>query len=176
MTRRGLFVAWAAATVLVTACGGTDTTTGPEPAGQTSGTDAAPTGSPTGDMEVVSTVATASSAHGQILVDEAGMTLYVFDSDEGSTSTCYDGCAQTWPPLEGPADAGDGADAALLGTTTRDDGTVQVTYDGQPLYYYAADQAAGDTNGQGVGGVWWVVAADGAAVRASSTSGGDLDY
>jgi len=174
--RRRLVVSLAAATVLLAACGGTDATTEPEPAGPTSATDAAPTGSPTEDMEAVSTIATTSSDHGQILVDGDGMTLYVFDSDGGGTSTCYDGCAQTWPPLEGPAEAGEGADAALLGTTTRDDGTVQVTYDGQPLYFYAADQAAGDTNGQGVGGVWWVVTAGGAAVRVSSTSGGDLDY
>jgi predicted lipoprotein with Yx(FWY)xxD motif len=174
--RRRLVVSFAAATAFLTACGGPDAASEPEPADQASGTEAAPTESPTGDIAAVSTVTTTSSGHGQILVDDDGMTLYVFDSDDGSTSTCYDACAQTWPPLEGPAEAGEGADGALLGTTTRDDGMVQVTYDGQPLYRYAADQAAGGTNGQGVGGVWSVVSADGAAVRAASTSEDDADY
>ena len=60
--------------------------------------------------------------------------------------------------------AGEGADESLLGTTERDDGEMQVTYDGHPLYTFASDTAPGDTNGQGVGEVWYVVDATGKAV------------
>ena len=109
---------------------------------------------------------------GEVLVDADGKTLYVFDNDEGSTSSCEGDCASTWPPLatEGDPTAGEGVDAGLLGTTERSDGTTQVTYDGHPLYTYNADTAAGDTNGQGVGGLWWVVAPDGQKI--TDTSGG----
>lgn len=112
------------------------------------------------------TVATAESDLGEILVDADGSTLYVFLPDEGGESTCYDDCEAAWPPLtiDGDPAAGDGADDSLLGTTERDDGSTQVTYDGWPLYYYSADAAPGDTNGQGVGDVWFVVGPDGAAI------------
>lgn len=110
-------------------------------------------------------LATADSDLGEIIVDGEGMTLYVFDSDTGSDSTCYDACAQTWPPLTGTATAGEGADESLLGETTRDDGTTQVTYNGSPLYYYAPDSAPGDTQGQAVGDVWWVVGPDGEKIE-----------
>jgi len=98
---------------------------------------------------------------GDVLVDGEGMTLYVFDNDTDGTSTCTGDCEANWPPLTGDVTAGDGVDDSLLGTTERDDGSVQVTYADQPLYYFAGDQAAGDLNGQAVGGVWWVVGADG---------------
>lgn len=98
---------------------------------------------------------------GQILVDGDGMTLYVFDNDSDGQSTCTGDCAGNWPPVPDDVTAGDGVDDSLLGMTEREDGTAQATYDNQPLYYFAGDQAAGDTNGQGVGGIWWVVGPDG---------------
>jgi predicted lipoprotein with Yx(FWY)xxD motif len=118
------------------------------------------------------TVAVAETDLGDVLVDQDGMTLYVFDNDEGGESACYDDCAANWPPVvvEDAADAGDGADAGLLGTTERTDGTTQVTYNDKPLYYWVGDDAPGDTEGQAVGDVWWAVAPDGDAVR-----GGDAD-
>ena len=96
---------------------------------------------------------------GTVLVDGSGRTLYLFESDTGSTSTCTGTCAGTWPAMTTTGDptAGMGASASMLGTTTRDDGSTQVTYNGHPLYRFAGDQAPGDTNGQGVGGIWWVV-------------------
>ena len=100
---------------------------------------------------------------GSFLVDEKGMTLYLFTKDTPNTSNCYEKCAVAWPPLlttGGPV-AGEGVDASLLGTTTRTDGTVQVTYNGWPLYYYEKDKAPGDVTGQDVGGVWYVVSAEG---------------
>jgi predicted lipoprotein with Yx(FWY)xxD motif len=104
---------------------------------------------------------------GDILVGPNGLTLYLFTQDAKGESTCYDACAQAWPPLltEGNPVAGDGAKADLLGTTTRKDGKLQVTYNGMPLYYWAADKAPGDTTGQNVGSVWFVVNAAGEAVK-----------
>jgi predicted lipoprotein with Yx(FWY)xxD motif len=118
------------------------------------------------------TVQLADSHLGSILVDGEGMTLYLFESDTGTTSTCTGDCAATWPPLiaEEPA-AGEGVDESLLGTTTRDDGEVQVTYDGHPLYLFASDESPGDTQGQGVGDVWFVVDASGKAVTEEARTG-----
>lgn len=112
-------------------------------------------------------VTVASTSLGEVLVDGAGMTLYMFDPDEQGPSTCEDDCAAAWPPLvaDGAPVAGDGVDSELLGTVERSDGSSQVTYDGWPLYYFAQDAAAGDVNGQGVNEVWWVLMADGEPVR-----------
>jgi predicted lipoprotein with Yx(FWY)xxD motif len=127
-----------------------------------------------------STVAIADTSLGPVLVDGEGLTLYLFTPDTGTESTCYDACASAWPALEGPATAGDGIDAGELATTTRTDGSVQVTYFGHPLYFYAGDGAPGDVSGQNVGGNWFVVDASGAAVKdtpaASSTSGARGGY
>jgi predicted lipoprotein with Yx(FWY)xxD motif len=120
---------------------------------------------------------------GQFLVDAKGMTLYLYTKDTPNTSNCYDTCAVMWPPLltSGAPTAGSGLNAALLGTTTRKDGTTQVTYNGWPLYYWFRDQQASDTKGQWVGGVWFVVSPKGdiitagkpaAAPGAASTNGG----
>jgi predicted lipoprotein with Yx(FWY)xxD motif len=110
-------------------------------------------------------LAVAESGLGQIVVDGAGLTLYGFTPDQGGTPTCYDGCAQAWPPLLGDDPAavtvGAGLDASLLTTADRTDGGKQLLYNGWPLYYFANDSAAGDTNGQGVGGNWFVIAPNG---------------
>lgn len=122
------------------------------------------------------TVAVASSDLGDILVDDAGMTLYVFLPDDQGAPTCTDDCAQAWPPLAGPAEAGEGADAGLLGTAEHPAGMTQVTYNGWPLYYFANDQAAGDTNGQGVGDVWYVVGPDGEPIQDTAAAQGSAGY
>jgi predicted lipoprotein with Yx(FWY)xxD motif len=106
---------------------------------------------------------------GQILVDDKGMTVYLFVADTGTSSTCYSSCAAFWPPVltDGAPQAGTGADASLLGTTTRTDGKVEVTYAGHPLYYFKNDKAPGDSTGQGVNGfgaLWWVLNPAGAAI------------
>lgn len=105
-----------------------------------------------------------SSDLGDILVDADGNTLYLFTPDGQGDSTCYDQCEASWPPLVDAVNAGDGVDAALIGSTTRTDGSAQVTYNGWPLYYFAADTAPGDTNGQGINGVWFVISPEGDAV------------
>jgi predicted lipoprotein with Yx(FWY)xxD motif len=99
---------------------------------------------------------------GKILVDSQGRTLYLFEKDTGSKSTCPGACASAWPPFRtsGTPKAGSGVTASLLGTTTRSDGNDEVTYNGHPLYYYAGDQKAGDTNGQDLnqfGASWYVL-------------------
>ena len=98
-----------------------------------------------------------------------GNTLYVFLQDTGDTSTCTGDCAATWPALiakgEVKAGGGGGVDESLLGTSARDDGTMQVTYNGHPLYYFSGDQAPGDTNGQGIGDIWFVVSPAGDAIK-----------
>lgn len=115
------------------------------------------------------TVGVSESTAGSILVDSSGKSLYIFTSDtqNGGTSTCSADCLTNWPALlstEAPT-AGNGVDAAMLGTIARDDGSTQVTYNGWPLYYYSGDTAPGDINGQGVGGKWYLVAPDGQMIQ-----------
>jgi predicted lipoprotein with Yx(FWY)xxD motif len=105
-----------------------------------------------------------STEFGPILVDGNGFALYVLmnDTPDSGTSACADDCAVEWPPLvsQGAPVAGEGVDATLLSTITRDDGTMQVTYNGRPLYLFVDDAAPGDTNGQGVSdefGQWFLV-------------------
>ena len=112
---------------------------------------------------------------GEILVGPEGLTLYMFDRDTKGTgaSSCHDSCAQTWPPLTvtGAPSKSDGVTAGL-NTFAREGGARQVTAGGWPLYYYAPDESPGDAKGQGVGGVWWALAPDGAPVGRETTSGG----
>lgn len=124
------------------------------------------------------TVAVGSTDLGDVLVDDEGMTLYMFDPDEQGPSTCYEDCATNWPPLtvDGDPAAGEGVDEALLGTTERDDGSMQVTYDDWPLYHFAGDSASGETNGQGIQDVWWVIGPDGTPMRDASASDGGSPY
>ncbi len=110
-------------------------------------------------------LATMETDLGTIVVDADGMTLYMFMSDDQGPSVCNDECAGNWPPLTGNVTAGEGLEPSLLGTATRDDGSEQPTYGGWPLYYFAADAAAGDVNGQGVGDVWFVISANGEPIQ-----------
>lgn len=101
---------------------------------------------------------------GKVVTDSEGLTLYRFDKDSPKPpkSACVGDCATTWPPVPAAdAKAATGINAADLGSVTRADGSKQLTLGGWPVYRYAKDQAAGDTNGEGVGGVWHALAADG---------------
>jgi predicted lipoprotein with Yx(FWY)xxD motif len=107
------------------------------------------------------TVAVARSDKGGLLVDANGLTLYRFDKDTRGVSNCAGPCARTWPPLlleTGTAApvTGDGVQGPLS-VIARSDGGRQVADDGRPLYRYAGDTKAGDSNGDGIGGVWHVV-------------------
>ena len=114
------------------------------------------------------TVLVADSDLGQILTAANGMTVYLFMPDAQGVPTCTDSCAQAWPPLTvDDADqlsGGDGIDASLLGTTEHPTAGIQVTYNAWPLYFFAVDQSPGDTNGQGQGGVWYVLDPTGNAI------------
>jgi predicted lipoprotein with Yx(FWY)xxD motif len=114
---------------------------------------------------------------GTILVDSHGQTLYLFGKDSGTTSTCFGACADAWPPLRatGKPTVGSGANASLIGTTPRSDGEPQVTYNGHPLYLYAADQHPGDATGQGLtafGAGWFTVSPAGNQVAGQAASSG----
>jgi len=106
------------------------------------------------------TLATAKSDLGTFLTGKDGLTLYYFTKDtEPGKSVCEGDCATNWPPVTvapGSWPAGGDGVTGVVGVAARSDGSWQVTYDGRPLYYFAKDAAAGDTNGQGVGDVWYV--------------------
>lgn len=124
---------------------------------------AAASEAPTG----ATTVAVGESALGQILVDGAGRTLYAFTKDTAGESTCYDDCATNWPALtvDGSVTVGAGLDASMFSTVARTDGATQAKVGDWPLYYFAADTGAGDTNGQKVGDVWFVVSPTGELIK-----------
>lgn len=94
----------------------------------------------------------------KILVDDEDRTLYTYGNDAPGTSTCTGGCAETWPPVIvatiPEVDDANAVVASELGTIERIDGGTQLTLNGYPLYRYSGDRAAGDTNGDGIGGVW----------------------
>lgn len=110
---------------------------------------------------------------GAYVTDANGRALYLFTPDTEGTSTCYETCAEAWPPFlapEGsPTAEGEELDAGLIGATERRDGASQVTYGGHPLYYFQKDQEAGQTSGQdvhGFGGEWYLVTPEGNKLEA----------
>ena len=114
------------------------------------------------------TIATGESQFGEVLFDGDERAIYYFDKEKTSRSECYGACAVAWPPVltDGRPVSGGGAQSELLGTTERNDGTTQVTYDGRPLYYYV-DEPAGEVlchNVDEFGGLWLAVQPDGAPV------------
>lgn len=101
---------------------------------------------------------------GKHLVDASGRSLYIFLNDSPGGSTCTGSCAESWPPAtveEGQDPAGGDGVTAELATIERDDGSLQLTLAGWPLYTYAADAEPGDVSGEGVGDVWFVARPDG---------------
>jgi predicted lipoprotein with Yx(FWY)xxD motif len=107
-----------------------------------------------------------TSKLGPILVDGTGRTLYLFEADKSTMSTCTGACASAWPPvtITGSPQAGSGVTAGLLGTTVRPDGAREVTYHGHPLYSYVGDSSPGAVTGQGLsqfGAKWYVLAPNG---------------
>jgi predicted lipoprotein with Yx(FWY)xxD motif len=145
---------------MVTACGGSTKATdhAASQAVTTGATSAA--AAPTG-------IKISDSSLGPILTDQDGRTLYAFLNDKNGASSCSGTCVATWPALitKTPAAVGDGAQASLLSQTTRAEGTSQAAYNKWPLYYYAGDAAPGSVDGEGLGGVWFALGADGKLVK-----------
>lgn len=113
--------------------------------------------------------------YGTYLTDADGRTLYLFTADtQGQSSACYDACAEAWPPLLAmgePTAAASAVDGGMLGTIERRDGSMQVTYNGWPLYYYREDQGAGEVTGQDIhsfGGEWYLVSPQGTQLEAEA--------
>lgn len=142
--------------ILLTGCTGGDTT---EPPAGNGTTEESP------DTTTGAALMTADTELGEIVVDADGMTVYMFDSDtQGSgTSTCEGDCATSWPAVTTDSEEAPAVEGVTgeVGTITGVDGSTQLTLNGWPLYYFAGDSAAGDTNGQGMNNVWWVLDAAG---------------
>jgi len=172
------------AALVLAACGDDDESSGTvdEPAaevGQSETTTATTTeassedkkaggGDSKGESAPGTEIVASESQYGSILFDSDEQAIYLFDKEASETSECYGACAEAWPPVlsDGKPLAGDGVEAKLLGTTERDDGSIQVTYAGHPLYYYA-HEGPGQVlchNVAEFGGLWLVVEPSGEAV------------
>lgn len=117
-------------------------------AGTATGAEAPPT--PTTKLEVQQQ----PMVDGSYLTDGQGRSVYIFEADSKDKTTCYEACAQAWPPVvtHGAPEAGKGVEKQMLGHIERKDGSTQVTYNGLPLYYFIKDKGPGDINGQDVNG------------------------
>jgi predicted lipoprotein with Yx(FWY)xxD motif len=162
----------AGATLVAAGCGSSTKTESTPAAPASTGASTAPAAAGGASVSAVRT------SLGTILV--AGpkhLTVYRFEADKGTTSTCSGACASLWPPVAAPSSGtpqvSGGLSAALVGTTTRSDGSKQITYAGHPLYYFAADSEQGQTKGQGInsfGAHWYVLGASGAAIKSAASS------
>jgi predicted lipoprotein with Yx(FWY)xxD motif len=164
--------------LVVAACSSGSSTASSSPASSsaaaapsaTQASSPAATGQASGTVTV--SLATVPGIPGKALVGSNGRTLYLFQADKSDTSACTGACAAAWPPytVTGTPQAGSGVNQALLGMITRPDGTMQLTYNGHPLYYFTADTASGTAHGQAVkafGAEWYVVNASGSKIDTS---------
>ncbi|HXW33124.1 MAG TPA: hypothetical protein VEJ87_00985 [Acidimicrobiales bacterium] len=165
-------IALVAAGLLAAACSSSSSTTSAPPAKPAS----------TGSSSSSATASSKALIHtdkagnvGLVLTNASGLTLYRLTTDHGS-STCNGGCASTWPPLTVPSGTKITAVSGVggtFGTITRSDGTLQVTYNGAPLYTFVGDTKPGEANGQGISGIWFAVTPAGSTTgsTAASTTG-----
>ncbi|QSB04306.1 COG4315 family predicted lipoprotein [Natronoglycomyces albus] len=113
------------------------------------------------------------SAFGVILTGDDDMTLYLFTDDDAGDPTCYDDCVEAWPPYivtpGAELDVDEQLDESLVDTVEREDGSLQVTYNSHPLYYYFDDSREGDTNGQGLQDAWFVLDVNGQPITDQAT-------
>ncbi len=132
-----------------------------------------------GDPSGTVTISAAEAPElGMVLVDSEGFTVYSFAKDKGTRSSCYGACAEAWAPVTatGKPKSGEGAMSSDVGTTKRNDGTLQVTYAGHPLYTFVEDHKPGEANGNGIsafGGEWTALEERGAAPV--SSAGGEVE-
>jgi predicted lipoprotein with Yx(FWY)xxD motif len=167
------------AAVLLAGCGSSS-----KSATTTASSRAAPTSAQSSYAPATTTAATGGGGAAAVITAKASklgtilaagpkrLTVYLFEGDKGSTSSCSGECAAAWPPVttSGTPRASGAALTVKLGTIKRSDGTTQVTYNGHPLYYYAKDGDAGDAYGQGImafGAGWYVLAPSGSKIDTS---------
>jgi predicted lipoprotein with Yx(FWY)xxD motif len=163
-------LAVAAASAILAACSssGTSSTGGSGSTGTST-----PAAATTGNLK------TTTIGGATVLTNAKGFTLYSFAPDTSTKSNCNGACAQFWPPVKGPATAS--GVKGTFGTIKRSDGSTQATFDGHPLYTFAADTAPGQAKGNGLneeGGVWHEITTSGAAAPApaSTSSAGGYGY
>jgi predicted lipoprotein with Yx(FWY)xxD motif len=168
MNKPKLLTVLIASGLIITACGGDDddsAATRPTTSTTVTTSYSAPNQDGPAAADTTTVMIATDASLGEYLVDADGRTLYLFEKDEGTTTACTGGCADTWPPIvaDGTPTGGDGVDASQLGTA---DGIVsnQVTYHGHLLYYFAGDMAPGDTNGVGLPS-WYAVNPAGTAIE-----------
>jgi predicted lipoprotein with Yx(FWY)xxD motif len=163
-TTRTIAALVAATSLVFAACGGKDDAE----------TVAPPAVEPAAAGDAVA-VRSGSSALGDILVGEDGLTLYGFTNDIDGVSTCTGTCADAWPPVLVSANwtVGPDLDSGIFSTVRRDDGSEQLVAGKWPLYYYSGDSAPGDLKGQGSGDVWFVVGTDAVLVKDPAPLGGE---
>jgi predicted lipoprotein with Yx(FWY)xxD motif len=168
----------AGAALLVAACGGGNgyssgsTPAAASPAASPATAAASPAAVSTAGQTAAATLKVGDSKLGKVLTDAAGFTLYTFKNDTTpGKSSCTGSCAANWPPATAttapPAPSGVTGTVALI---TRDDGSQQITFDGKPVYRFAADKAPGDVNGDGVSNVWFAVVVTGGASTSPTTA------
>jgi predicted lipoprotein with Yx(FWY)xxD motif len=151
----------AAAAALMVGCGSSGTSSGGSSGG---GGHAAP---------AAGSLQTATIGGATVLTNSKGFTLYSFALDTSATSNCNGTCATNWPPVKGAVTAP--GVTGTFGTIKRSDGSVQATFDGHPLYTFAADTSPGQAKGNGLtafGGVWHEDTASGSAAPVSSPAPG----
>ena len=121
----------------------------------------------------ITSLMTASTSLGTIVVDDKGMTVYQFDSDtqNSGVSSCTGACLTTWPPVTADTTPALNGVTAEVGTITATDGSNQVTLNGWPIYHFSGDTAPGDTKGQGVETIWWVLTPDGTPITTVAPPG-----
>ncbi len=168
-SRTALLVPLAVAGLLLSACGSDSSGSGASTDGGSSSMSSG------GGTAGAAQIATADGSYGTYLTGSDGRAVYLWEGDTGAASTCSGACASSWPPVltNGTPTASGGARSADLGTSKRSDGSVQVTYQGHPLYFYAGDSGAGQLTGQGSNGFgakWWLVSPSGTAISGSSNS------
>ncbi len=170
MRTKSLTVLWVGLLAL-SACGATPLTAATTE--QTTAPAAAAGASPGAAVGVAASLG--SSALGEIIVGERGLTLYGFTNDTDAKSTCSGTCADAWPPLIVGPDwtVAPGLDSGIFATTTREDGQLQLVAGKWPLYYFAGDTNSGDLKGQGSGDVWFAVNADGSLINEAVPSQSD---
>jgi predicted lipoprotein with Yx(FWY)xxD motif len=168
---RSLRIPLAGAALVVLALAGCSTSSGtaaPEPAASASQSPSPEPAESETPAAGAAELTTADSPLGEIIVDADGRTAYYFDKDvpDSGSSSCSGDCAVAWPSITAAATTPvvDEGITATVGTITGVAGETQITVNGLPVYLFQKDTAPGDVNGQGVGGVWWVIAPDGTKI------------